>query len=58
MVGVGVLAVTAWFAPLTFVAPVWILTFAIIGGGIMDRRNDRRNLGRQSFDQLSGFQNF
>ncbi|MCB1943071.1 MAG: ABC transporter permease, partial [Candidatus Accumulibacter sp.] len=35
MVGVGVLAVTMWFAPLTFVAPQWILLFIALGGGIM-----------------------
>ena len=35
LVGVGVLAVTGWLAPLNFVAPGWILAFAMLGGGIM-----------------------
>ena len=58
MVGVGVLAVTAWFAPLTFVAPVWILAFAIIGGGIMGSLGLIAGIWADKFDQLSGFQNF
>ena len=58
MVGVGVLAVTGWFAPLTFVAPVWILVFAIIGGGIMGSLGMIAGIWADKFDQLSGFQNF
>ena len=58
MVGVGVLAVTGWFAPLTFVAPVWILAFAIIGGGIMGSLGMIAGIWADKFDQLSGFQNF
>jgi len=58
MVGVGVLAVTGWFAPLTFVAPLWILVFAIIGGGIMGSLGMIAGIWADKFDQLSGFQNF
>ena len=58
MVGVGVLAVTGWFAPLTFVAPVWILTFAIIGGGIMGSLGMIAGIWADKFDQLAAFQNF
>lgn len=58
MVGVGVLAVTGWFAPLSFVAPVWILVFAIIGGGIMGSLGMIAGIWADKFDQLSGFQNF
>jgi len=58
MVGVGVLAVTGWFAPLTFVAPAWILVFAIIGGGIMGSLGMIAGIWADKFDQLSGFQNF
>ena len=58
MVGVGVLAVAGWFAPLTFVAPVWILVFAIIGGGIMGSLGMIAGIWADKFDQLSGFQNF
>jgi len=58
MVGVGVLAVTGWFAPLTFVAPFWILAFAVIGGGIMGSLGMIAGIWADKFDQLSGFQNF
>ena len=37
MVSLGVLAVTVWFAPLQFAAPLWILAFALNGGGIIHR---------------------
>ena len=58
MVGLGVLAVTGWFAPLTFVAPGWILAFAVIGGGIMGSLGMIAGIWADKFDQLAGFQNF
>jgi len=58
MVGVGVLAVTGWFASLNFVAPVWILAFAVIGGGIMGSLGMIAGIWADKFDQLAGFQNF
>lgn len=58
MVGTGVLVVTGWFAPLSFVAPVWILAFAVIGGGIMGSLGMIGGIWADKFDQLSGFQNF
>ncbi len=58
MVGVGVLAVTGWFAPLGFVAPWWILTFAMLGGGIMGSLGMIGGIWADKFDQLAGFQNF
>ncbi len=58
MVGLGVLVVTGWFAPLTFVAPSWILAFAVIGGGIMGSLGMIAGIWADKFDQLAGFQNF
>lgn len=58
MVGFGVLAVTGWLAPLTFVAPGWILAFAIIGGGLMGSLGMIAGIWADKFDQLAGFQNF
>ena len=58
MVGLGVLVATAWLAPLTFVAPFWILTFAILGGGIMGSLGMIAGIWADKFDQLAGFQNF
>jgi len=58
MVGLGVLAVTAWFAPLQFAAPLWILVFAMIGGGIMGALGMIAGIWADKFDQLAAFQNF
>jgi ABC-2 type transport system permease protein len=58
MVGLGLLAVTAWFAPLQFVAPWWILAFVLIGGGIMGSLGMIAGIWADKFDQLSAFQNF
>ena len=58
MVGVGVLAVTGWFAPLGFVAPWWIVVFAMLGGGIMGSLGMIGGIWADKFDQLAGFQNF
>jgi ABC-2 type transport system permease protein len=58
MVGLGVLLVTGWFAPLTFVAPLWILTFAVLGGGILGGFGVIAGIWADKFDQLAGFQNF
>jgi len=58
MVGLGVLAATAWFASLQFVAPLWILVFAMIGGGIMGALGMVAGIWAEKFDQLAAFQNF
>lgn len=58
MVGLGVLLVTGWFASLSFVAPVWILLFALIGGGVMGSLGMIAGIWADKFDQLAGFQNF
>jgi ABC-2 type transport system permease protein len=58
MVGIGVLAVTAWFAPLHFVSPLWILAFAVFGGGLMGSLGVVAGIWADKFDQLAGFQNF
>jgi ABC-2 type transport system permease protein len=58
MVGLGVLLATAWLAPLTFVAPFWILAFAMLGGGIMGSLGMIAGIWADKFDQLAGFQNF
>ena len=58
MVGLGVLLVTGWFASLSYVAPIWILAFALIGGGIMGSLGMIAGIWADKFDQLAGFQNF
>ena len=58
MVGLGVLAVTGWFASLEFAAPVWIVVFAMVGGGIMGSLGMIAGIWADKFDQLAAFQNF
>jgi ABC-2 type transport system permease protein len=58
MVGVGVFVVTAWFAHLSFVAPLWILVFAVLGGAIMGSLGMVAGIWADKFDQLAAFQNF
>ena len=57
-VGVGVLLVTGFFAPLSFVAPLWILAFSIVGGALMASLGMIAGIWADKFDQLAGFQNF
>jgi ABC-2 type transport system permease protein len=40
VVGLGIFVVTAWFAHLSFTAPLWIVVFALLGAAI-------RHLGRK-----------
>ena len=58
MVGVGVLAATVWFAELEVVAPLWILAFSLLGGGIMGALGMIAGIWSDKFDQLAAFQNF
>ena len=58
MVAVGVLAVTAWFAPLRVEAPLWIFAFALAGGGVLGALGVIAGIWAEKFDQLAAFQNF
>jgi len=57
-VGTGVFVVTAWFAHLSFVAPLWILVFAILGAAMLGALGLIAGLWAEKFDQLAAFQNF
>jgi ABC-2 type transport system permease protein len=57
-VGVGVFAVTAWFGQPSFVAPLWILVFAVLGAGILGTLGLIAGLWAEKFDQMAAFQNF
>jgi ABC-2 type transport system permease protein len=57
-VGVGVFLVTAWFGQPGFVAPLWILVFAVLGAGILGALGLIAGLWAEKFDQLAAFQNF
>lgn len=58
LVGTGVLLATAWAAPMSFSAPLWILVFALIGGAIMAALGVIAGIWADKFDQLAAFQNF
>ena len=58
VVGAGVLLVAMWFAPLGFAAPLWIITFAVLGAALMGALGLIAGLWADKFDQLAAFQNF
>ncbi|HSI57511.1 MAG TPA: ABC transporter permease [Ideonella sp.] len=58
VVGAGVLAVTVWFGPPSFVAPWWALVFAALGAGLMGALGLVAGLWAEKFDQMAAFQNF
>jgi len=57
-VGLGVFLVTAWFAQVSFVAPLWILVFAVLGAGMLGALGLIAGLWAEKFDQMAAFQNF
>lgn len=57
-VGLGVLVITAWWAHLTFVAPLWIIAFAFLGAAILGTMGLIAGIWAEKFDQLAAFQNF
>lgn len=58
VVGIFVLAISWWFSPLDFVAPLWILIFMVLGGALMGTLGLIGGLWADKFDQLAAFQNF
>ena len=58
MVGAGVLLVTMRFVPLTFVYPLWILIFAILGASMLGALGLIAGIWAEKFDQMAAFQNF
>ncbi|MFZ3286833.1 MAG: ABC transporter permease [Telluria sp.] len=58
VVGGGVFLITAWFADLSFVAPLWILAFALLGAAILGTMGVIAGIWAEKFDQLAAFQNF
>lgn len=58
VVGVGVFAVSALFTDISFVAPMWIVSFAVLGAALMGTLGVIAGLWAEKFDQLAAFQNF
>jgi ABC-2 type transport system permease protein len=57
-VGGGVFLITAWFAKLSFIAPWWIVVFALLGAAILGTMGVIAGIWAEKFDQLASFQNF
>ncbi|MES2017052.1 MAG: ABC transporter permease [Pseudomonadota bacterium] len=58
VVGFGVFIVTVWFTDLKFVAPLWIIVFALLGAAILGTMGVIAGIWAEKFDQLAAFQNF
>ena len=58
VVGAGVFVCTVWFADMHFVAPLWIIVFALLGSAILGTMGVIAGIWAQKFDQLAAFQNF
>ena len=58
VVGAGVLFVTAWFAPLPLVQPLWIIAFTVMGAAMMGALGLIAGLWAEKFDQIAAFQSF
>ncbi|MET3108792.1 ABC-2 type transport system permease protein [Oxalobacteraceae bacterium GrIS 2.11] len=58
VVGLGVFVITAWFADLSFQAPLWIILFAFLGAAILGTMGLIAGIWAEKFDQLAAFQNF
>jgi ABC-2 type transport system permease protein len=57
-VGLGVLAVTWWFAPFGAAHPAWVFIFVLLGGMILGTLGIVAGIWADKFDQLAAFQNF
>ena len=57
-VGASVFLVIIWFADMHFVAPIWIVIFALCGAALMGTLGLIAGLWADKFDQMSAFQNF
>ena len=58
VVGAGVLIATFFFTRPGFVAPLWILVFAMLGAALLGTLGLIAGLWAEKFDQLAAFQNF
>jgi ABC-2 type transport system permease protein len=57
-VGAGVFVVTVYFGQPSFVAPLWIVVFAVLGAALLGALGLIAGLWAEKFDQMAVFQNF
>ena len=58
IVGLGIFAVTLFFARPEFAAPLWVLVFALLGSALLATLGVIAGLWADKFDQMASFQNF
>jgi ABC-2 type transport system permease protein len=58
VVGLGVFLITAWYGLPSIEYPIWILTFAFLGAGILGSLGLIGGIWADKYDQLAAFQNF
>jgi ABC-2 type transport system permease protein len=58
LVGLGVLAVTLWFAPVWPQEPWWIVVFGLLGAAMMGSFGLIAGLWAEKFEHMAAFQNF
>jgi ABC-2 type transport system permease protein len=58
VVGFGVFAITLWFVAVPLKYPLWVLSFALMGSGILGTMGIIAGIWADKFDQLAAFQNF
>ncbi|HQR99910.1 MULTISPECIES: ABC transporter permease [unclassified Polaromonas] len=57
-VGLGVFVVTVYFGQPSFLAPLWIVVFAVLGAALLGALGLIAGLWAEKFDQMAVFQNF
>lgn len=57
-VGAGVFLATVWFTRMSYVAPLWIVLFAVLGAAILGALGLIAGLWAEKFDQMAAFQSF
>ena len=57
-VGYGVFLAAVWFVDLPLAHPLWAVTFALLGSGIMGALGIIAGIHSEKVDELSAFQNF
>lgn len=57
-VGAGVFLATVWFTQMSYVAPLWIVVFAVLGAAILGTLGLIAGLWAEKFDQMAAFQSF
>ena len=58
LVGVSIYLVAIWFVDLSFIYPVWIITFALLGSALLGTFGIIAGIWSDKFDQMAAFQSF